>query len=316
MPAFNAEYTIGAAISGVLGQTERDVELIVVDDGSTDRTRQICEGYGDRISYIRTVNGGSSAARNVGLKAATGDFIALCDADDVLLPPYLDVNLRVWQEQSNQRAIVMNEALLLTAQGTAHGRRLIHGKFPRAARQRLAILQKNFVCIFTVFPRQLVDEIGFFDETLAYCEDWEFWIRAVLGGWEIVFQPTPHALYRWSPGAKSVQLDAYQAEDVIIRRAAETYGAGLADSERSFLRLRLQESAPRLLDVEGGEAVRRRDWGTARRKYRALATLSSQDRRSWAKAILIGYVPLAAPAWRMRQQRIDASVGRRELDRT
>ena len=66
MPAYNAQETIGAAITGVLTQDYPRVELIVVDDGSTDRTQEICAAYGDLIRYRRVTNGGTASARNAG----------------------------------------------------------------------------------------------------------------------------------------------------------------------------------------------------------------------------------------------------------
>ena len=89
MPAYNAEDTIGAAISGVLSQTYTNVELVVVDDGSTDATPAICRAYGDRLRLIVTPNRGVAHARNTAAESATGAFLAFCDADDQLLPHML-----------------------------------------------------------------------------------------------------------------------------------------------------------------------------------------------------------------------------------
>lgn len=313
MAAYNSETTIGAAISGVLHQTWDDVEVIVVDDGSTDRTGAICRGYGDLIRYIRRPNGGTAAARNTGIAVATGTYLAFCDSDDVLLPPYLAKNMEILQQAPSRRHLVMNEAFLLTDRGTAHGRRLIHGRFPHRAQQRMAILRKNFVCIFAVFPRRLVDEIGGFDESLRYCEDWDFWLRAVLHGWEVIHQPVPHAMYRWSPDAKSGDMESYEAEDEIVRRVREEYADRLTADELHFLDLRLKHSAPRLLELRGGDAVRARDWATAQQTYRVLQQLSSGDRRTWAKATVLGWVPFSGPVWKRRQDRIEAAIGRREM---
>lgn len=89
MPAYNAARWIGAAISSVLTQSDPDVELVVVDDGSTDDTFAIAEGFGDRIKLIHQDNAGLSAARNVAIRHSGGDLIGLCDSDDVLLPNYV-----------------------------------------------------------------------------------------------------------------------------------------------------------------------------------------------------------------------------------
>lgn len=97
LPAYNAERYIGEAIASVFRQTHRPIEVIVVDDGSTDGTAAVAEAYGDKVRVIRQKNTGQAIARNVGLAAARGDFVAFLDADDVwtddhleeLLPPLL-----------------------------------------------------------------------------------------------------------------------------------------------------------------------------------------------------------------------------------
>lgn len=310
VPAYNSEETIGACLSGLLTQTHPRVEVIVVDDGSTDRTGQICRAYEPGLRYVRQDNAGSSAARNAALALATGDFIAFCDADDVLLPAYLEASLRAYREHGGGRRIVMADALLLTSTGLGHGRRLIGRHFPRR-RQRLAILQKNFVPILSFFPRALLDDVPGFAEDLQLVEDWEFWIRAVLSGWEVVFQPEPQALYRLSPAAKSTDERRHAAEDEIVRRVRGTFWDQLSPSEREFLDLRLATEAPRYIDLQAGEALAERDYPRARELYGQLARLSSEDPRVRARALLMARVPGAAQVGRRRQQLIERRMGGR-----
>ena len=89
VPVYNGEETISRCIDSVLNQEFEDFELIIVDDGSTDKTSEICKAYGGSIKYIRKENGGVSSARNVGLKAATGKYILFIDSDDYVMPDYL-----------------------------------------------------------------------------------------------------------------------------------------------------------------------------------------------------------------------------------
>lgn len=310
MPAYNAQDTIGAAVSGVLTQTYPRVELVVVDDGSTDDTGAICRGYGDRLRYHRQHNAGSSVARNRAMDLASGELLAFCDADDVLLPRYLEAAVAAYRAAGGGRRIVMCDALQLTSTGLSHGRRLIGHHFP-ARRQRLAILQKNFVPIFAVFPRALVDEIGGFVEDLMFCEDWEFWIRAVLAGWEVVFQPEPEALYRLTPNAKSAQEERHEAEDEIMRRVRAQLWEELTAQEQEFLRLRLTTAPPRLLDLRASEALREHRWGDARSHYAELARLSSEDPSVRLRATLLSRVPGAVHLGRLRQDLIDRHLGGR-----
>jgi glycosyltransferase involved in cell wall biosynthesis len=89
VPVFNGELYVGEALDSVLGQTYRPLEVIVVDDGSTDGTARIVAGYGERVSYLAQSNAGHAAARNRGIHAARGDFVAFLDADDLWHPEKL-----------------------------------------------------------------------------------------------------------------------------------------------------------------------------------------------------------------------------------
>lgn len=310
VPAYNAESTIGSCLSGLLTQTYPHVEVIVVDDGSTDLTGGIARAHEPRVRYARQQNAGSSAARNTALAMARGELIAFCDADDMFLPAYLDRAVATYQQAGAGRRIVMCDALQLTSTGVAHGRRLIGSHFPRR-QQRMAILQNNFVPILSMFPRQLLDDVPGFAEDLQLVEDWEFWINAILSGWEVVFQPEPHALYRLSPAAKSTDDRRHEAENEIIRRVRQRHWEDLSEAERTFVSRRMQTSPPRLLDLEAGEALRERDYEQARALYRQLAPLSTQDKRVWARSVLMGYVPGVARLGRRRQQGIDRRMGGR-----
>ena len=86
IPAFNCAAWIRAAIESCLAQTRRPAEIIIVDDGSTDRTGSVCADFGESVRYVKVANGGVSRARNIGAKAASGKWLLFLDADDVLMP--------------------------------------------------------------------------------------------------------------------------------------------------------------------------------------------------------------------------------------
>ena len=95
MPVFNGESFIEAAINSVFAQSFKNFELIVVDDGSTDATLAILEAYGDRIKVLRQKNSGHAAARNAASRIATGEWIAMIDADDLWEPTKLQKQLEL-----------------------------------------------------------------------------------------------------------------------------------------------------------------------------------------------------------------------------
>ena len=90
IPVFNREYCINRAIDSVLNQTYKNLEVIVVDDGSTDKTLDVVNKYADRIKVIRQENSGPSRARNAGIKASKGFFVGFLDSDDEWLPTKIE----------------------------------------------------------------------------------------------------------------------------------------------------------------------------------------------------------------------------------
>lgn len=309
MPAYNAQKTIGASISGVLCQTYPNVELIVVDDGSTDRTAAIIAGYGDMIRCFHQENAGVSAARNHALREANGELIALCDADDELSPTYLETMERTWREAGAARRFVTSNALIYTASGASHGRELVGSKFPARSRHRMAILQRNFVSIFSLFPIDMARELDGFAEELYSSEDWDFWLRAIFSGWEVHYQRKPLALYRWTEGSKSTRsAEVAAAADELLRRAAQM--PEVTNAEREYLAMRLQNDGPTALLARASDAVREGRYADARRDFLLVSRLNFADRRMATRSWAAAYIPGLLPLWRLRLRRIDDALAR------
>ncbi|QDT07300.1 putative glycosyltransferase EpsJ [Rubripirellula lacrimiformis] len=95
IPAYNAESFLAEAIRSCLEQTRQPNQIIVVDDGSTDRTAEVAESFADSVTLIRQPNNGAAAARNAGIAIATGDYIALLDADDLMTPDRIELQIRL-----------------------------------------------------------------------------------------------------------------------------------------------------------------------------------------------------------------------------
>lgn len=99
IPAYNSEHWIVTAIDSVLSQTYIDIECIVVDDGSTDRTTELARAYGSRVTVVSKTNGGDASARNAGIEAARGAYIAFLDADDLWLPDKIRRQVEVMESR-------------------------------------------------------------------------------------------------------------------------------------------------------------------------------------------------------------------------
>jgi glycosyltransferase involved in cell wall biosynthesis len=305
MPAYNAAATIGAAVSSVLWQ-DLPAELVVVDDGSTDDTAAIAAVHGERVRVVRQDNRGVAAARNAGIAAATGELIALCDADDVLFERYLSALVEA--RSSAGTTIATANSYWLLPGGIQPDKTRHRGTFPAADRQRMTILEQNFVSTMSLFPRSLVDEIGGFDEEMARAEDWDFWQRAIFAGHRVAHQPRPLALYRWGATGLSADTAAFHEAERTQLQRVEQWPA-LTAEERAFVRRRIDSPMPRTLTMEAEAALREGRYAEARTKLRAAAALCPSEQMLVRKARLISVAPrVVGPLLRARQLRSERAL--------
>jgi len=305
IPAFDAERTVGAAISSALWQTYGDLEVVVVDDGSSDATGAIAASFPKPVRVVRQENAGVAAARNRGIAEAQGELIAFCDADDVLLPRHVEALVATYEASG---WIATSNCYWLFPGGIHPSRTRYKGGFPRPERQRLAILEQNFVSTMSLFPKALAGEIGPFDEELVVAEDWDFWLRAIYAGRRIALQPEPYALYRWGDtglAADAKRMDEHAAS--VLRKAAAR--DDLSVEERAYLERRLGSPSPAELGRAGDDALRAGRYREAAASYRAAAELAPSERPLLWKARVMRVPRLAGPLLRSRQLRIERSVG-------
>jgi glycosyltransferase involved in cell wall biosynthesis len=160
IPAFNAETTIAESLECVARQRFRAAEVIVVDDGSTDTTREVVARFDPDVLVCALPNGGPSAARNHGLQLATGEIVAFLDADDLWPDHTLEV-LRTGMEDG----------------AVAQGR--IQDMWPEVEESgyRLDQPRRSFNIGSAAFRRTTLEEVGGFDESLRTGEDIDLWVR-------------------------------------------------------------------------------------------------------------------------------------------
>jgi GT2 family glycosyltransferase len=308
MPAYNAAATVGAAVSTVLGQTYPDFELVLVDDGSTDATGAIAGAHEGRLRVVRQENAGVAAARNRGIAEAAGELIAFCDADDLWFEDHLAALVEVYDATPGLRIATANSYWLFP-RGIDSSKVRYRGRFPEPERQRVAILEQNFVNTMSLFPRSLVDEIGPFDVDRRRAEDWEFWLRAIFAGYRIVLQRRPLTLYRWGASGLSAEYERMD-EDIVAILAAAARRPDLRDEERRYLDRRLAGAEPRVLTRLGDAALRRGEYREAAKQLRRAASLVPSERPLVWKARVLSVAPrLIGPLLRARQLRIEGSVG-------
>jgi glycosyltransferase involved in cell wall biosynthesis len=177
IPAYNAAGCVRRAVDSVLGQGFQDLELLVVDDGSTDATRAVLAEYGDRLRLLAKANGGPAAARNHGLSHARGEYVAFLDADDY------------WKTDKLQRQVALLDARpeigfcstateVVDSGGRPAGNwpcRVDAGPLPDILFMHGTVISGSTSGVLA--RRRLIAELGGFDEDLRGFEDPDLWIR-------------------------------------------------------------------------------------------------------------------------------------------
>ena len=174
IPTYNRGWIIKEAIDSVLAQDYVNFELIAVDDGSTDNTHDILNSYQKNFLVLRQNNKGVSAARNRGLAAASGHFIAFLDSDDTWLPQKLSRQVDFFQ--SNPNALICQTEEIWIRNNVRVNPKKRHKKPSGMIFEpslSLCLVSPSAVMI----KKNLFEEVGIFDETLPACEDYDLWLR-------------------------------------------------------------------------------------------------------------------------------------------
>jgi glycosyltransferase involved in cell wall biosynthesis len=291
IPAFNAERYLGPAIESVLTQTYSDLELVVVDDGSTDGTASVVEACRDsRVRLLRQSNAGVGAARNRGLEATTGSWVGFLDADDMWFPAKLERQLTVFAAAPELRAV----GCLMEYVSDSGGRLGVAG-VPIGPREQHLVAEGRlnpFPPSAPLFRRAALTAVGGYDETLAasvpgLVEDLDVLSKVARSGpiWSV---PTVLGAYRLHDGSASARHFFSQRDGIryiTALRSSEASGETLNwEQFRSCHRRSLWE----LRTDVGAYCYRRAGLGVAG--------------RDWSRAALYGVGSLAlAPGYSVRK---------------
>ena len=179
--AHNADETLAETLESLLGQSHRDWEAIVVDDGSTDRTAELTGGYAkrdERIRLIRQEQAGESSARNAGISLALSEWLLFLDSDDWLQPEAL---------ARLTGALVEDPGVDVAYSGwgrvTPDGQLASTHVWSRPAEIFASLARTNMLAVHSCLVRRsMVEELGGFDASLRTCEDWDLWQRLACRG--------------------------------------------------------------------------------------------------------------------------------------
>ena len=181
IPSYNRAQHIEKAIDSVFEQKMENIEIILVDDGSTDNTREIIQKkYGDRVRYFYQENQGSPGARNTGIKNARGDYVAFLDSDDYWRPDKLERQLALINEHPEYGLVASRCAKIQYAGNLKKSNRPLsyQGRRGKSGWVLKDLFEKNFIRTSSVMIRKdCFDSVGLFDEELLQTQDYDLWLR-------------------------------------------------------------------------------------------------------------------------------------------
>lgn len=190
IPCYNCERTIVEAITSALSQDYPKIEVIVVDDGSTDNSGQLVKSLmneDSRLSIYYQENKGVSAARNLGLHFASGSYISFLDGDDKLKSSYISLGMDVFKSNPSLTLVYSNMELFEREKGL----------YPLPKFNIRDFLRSNCIPVFALVRTEQLREIKGFDESISLCEDWECWVHILkIFGTEVYRIEEPQYYYR------------------------------------------------------------------------------------------------------------------------
>jgi glycosyltransferase involved in cell wall biosynthesis len=220
IPVYNGAATILATVDSVLAQTYPDFEIIIINDGSTDKTLELLSSITDRrVKIFSYPNGGLSIARNRGISLAKGDFIAFLDADDRWTSDKLALQLAALQQHST--AALAYSWVYFQYENVAESYADTSNYFTGNVYPEL--LLKNFLHNGSnpLIRKKTIDQIGLFDPNLKACEDWDFYLR-IAAKYDFILVPKVQIIYRQSSTSMTGNIEQmeYYLKLVIERNFA------------------------------------------------------------------------------------------------
>jgi glycosyltransferase involved in cell wall biosynthesis len=252
IPAYNTADYIGVALASVFEQRYNNFEVIVINDGSTDREQmELAIGsYLPRIIYLTQENRGPSAARNLGIRHAQGEYLAFLDSDDNWLPEYLKKQIEFLQSEPSLD-MVYSDALILG--DTTFARRTFMELCPSngpVTFESLLLEQTQVATSATVVSRQRVIEAGLFDENFRCAEDRDLWLRIAHLGVKIAYQRKVLVQRRLRPNSQGSPAGGLVAGEIEVLKKLNRE-LDLPPRTRSLLAGRLRLVQGRFASIHG-----------------------------------------------------------------
>lgn len=252
IPAYNTAGLIATCLNSVFGQTFRDFEAVVVNDGSPDTVQleQALEPYLGKIIYVRQENKRAAGARNTAIRKARGEYLAFLDSDDSWVPEHLAAQMAML-DKDPALDFVYSDAILLSA--GAQQKTFMEGcPSEGVADFDALVVERCQIPVSTVVVRKsAIVKAGLFDESLARCDDYDMWLRTAFYGAKIAYSRIPQARV-FVGRADSLSLSRARMAEFywkILDKAMRTLP--LKQHERETVRKRAAEVRARYLLEEG-----------------------------------------------------------------
>ena len=239
VPSYNIESHIRQTLDAILAQRGAELEVIVVDDGSTDRTCDLVESYGTRVQLLRQANAGVCAARNRGWRTARGDYLCFVDHDDVWHPDKLALQLAEFARDPDL-GLVYTDFVFWSpdAKGEYPAPESVWRDTPGLDEDLSGwvyhqLLLDCWVLTSTaMIRREALERCGGFDEALPYSEDWDLWLR-LSREYRFAKLRQVTTLYRQIPTQGSRRFRARDYRTELLTAAAARWGEASPDGRRS-----------------------------------------------------------------------------------
>jgi glycosyltransferase involved in cell wall biosynthesis len=246
MPNYNNEKFIAESIRGVQNQSYGNIELIIVDDGSKDRSLEVVKKAAADDSRVRIIpharNMGLPYARNTALKNSKGDYIGFCDSDDIWLPEKLDIQIEAFNRNPGI-GVIHGDSIIIDAAGNLTGERFssTYATEKRAKDGFIFndLIRTNYISVPTVLIRRTCyEDIGLFPENLKWLEDWMYMLR-LANKYRFLYIREPVSKYRVHAGSSLHDEDGYEKSRLSVYPMMLSEFTLLDEDIKAFLHQRM-----------------------------------------------------------------------------
>ncbi len=257
IPYYNDGTYLEEAVESALDQAYPHVEVIVIDDGSTDASFEVVRSFENRIRQERQENQGAPAARNRGLELAEGTYVKFLDADDILVEDCIERQVQHSERlPEDKKAVVFGDAIWVDEDGTE-----LDGYDDLRERKPdedpvTHLLHSNPLTSCPLHRREYLQEVGGFDTSLPRSQEHDLHLRLALAGVEFVYEPGPTYYFRQHEGADRISGRSYAEQGLMTHYELVEHHAQLIEKHRGSLSSEIRQALGRSLWRHGRAILR------------------------------------------------------------